>query len=110
MDGSCAIMSRRSGCGDHLTEVMKDERGEEGGGGIGMTEISCMERESTTDTLVEAAYARRPVGLRSAAPPLWREGGDGRIKSHDSLVDRRLLEDDDIAFCIYIYIYINESM
>lgn len=37
------------------------------------------------------------MGLRSAAPPLWREGGEGRMKSPDSLVDRGLVEDDDIA-------------
>lgn len=51
-EGSCERMSRRSGCGDHRTEVMKGERDEmevEGrdGGGRGMTETSCMELEST---------------------------------------------------------------
>lgn len=57
--------SRRRGCGVQRTAVTKGESEEEApapppGGGMGRTEMSCMERESMTATLLPAANARRP--------------------------------------------------
>lgn len=64
------------GKGAHRTEVTKGERDDEEeeaaellleeevplGGGMGRTETSCIERESTTETLLEEGKARRPEG------------------------------------------------
>lgn len=60
------------------------------GGGIGKTEMSCMERVSRIGTVLPAAYASRPVDMRSAAPPLLRDGGPGNMQSDESTCGNRI--------------------
>lgn len=91
--------------GAHRTEVTKGDRDKEEevpaeaeleeeevavGGGIGRTETSCIERESTTEMLLEEGKARRPEGWQSADPPLFRVGGPGSMQSHDSCGGRAM--------------------
>lgn len=61
-----------------------EDEDEEGGGGMGMVEMSCMERESTTETELPAAKAIRPEELKSADPKLLRLGGPGSMQSQES--------------------------
>ena len=60
------------------------------GGGMGRTETSCIERESTTTTLLEEGKARRPEGWQSADPPLFLLGGPGSMQSQDSCGGRAM--------------------
>lgn len=83
--------SRLRGRGVHRTEVTngaseeEEELEEGGGGGRGIVAISWRERESITDTEEPEGNARRPAGLKSADPKLFRLGGPGSIQSHDSV-------------------------
>ena len=87
---STRTRSRGSGCGAHRTAVTKgasdDERGaDRAGGGTESTATSCMDRGSTTTTLLPAPYARSPARLQSAHPPLSRLGGPGSTLSQEHL-------------------------
>lgn len=67
-------------------EVMKGDKEEEeleegDGGGRGIVEISCRERESTTEMEDPDGKARRPEEERSVEPKLLRDGGPGSMQS-----------------------------
>lgn len=83
MEGSVERRSQRMGSGIHWTAVTKGERDAaefaDVGGGRGIVEISCRERESTIEIDEPDAKARRPEGLKSADPKLLRLGGPGSM-------------------------------
>lgn len=79
---------------EELEEEEEEPEGEEGGGGRGMVVTSWRERESITETEEPEAKARRPEGLRSPDPKLFRLGGPGSMQSQDSLGKGRWMGSD----------------